>query len=80
LRSLPPSWPKSGVKVYRSLKAGGESRIESGRVLLRGESLLDKTERERRAIRGDRVAYIPQDALRALNPTFCAWGHKSGNL
>ena len=34
-----------------------------------GESLLDKTERERRAIRGDRMAYIPQDALRSLNPT-----------
>ena len=45
------------------------ARIESGRILLRGESLLDKTERERRSIRGDRVAYIPQDALRALNPT-----------
>jgi oligopeptide/dipeptide ABC transporter ATP-binding protein len=43
--------------------------IESGRILLGGESLLDKSERERRAIRGDRVAYIPQDALRSLNPT-----------
>ena len=31
--------------------------------------MLTMTERERRAIRGDRVAYIPQDALRALNPT-----------
>ena len=45
------------------------ARIESGRILLGGESLLDKTERDRRAIRGDRVAYIPQDALRSLNPT-----------
>jgi oligopeptide/dipeptide ABC transporter ATP-binding protein len=45
------------------------ARIESGRILLGGESLLDKTERQRRAIRGDRVAYIPQDALRSLNPT-----------
>jgi peptide/nickel transport system ATP-binding protein len=45
------------------------ARIESGRILLSRESLLDKTERERRAIRGDRVAYIPQDALRSLNPT-----------
>jgi peptide/nickel transport system ATP-binding protein len=43
--------------------------IESGRILLDGESLLDKTENERRAIRGDRIAYIPQDALRSLNPT-----------
>jgi ABC-type glutathione transport system ATPase component len=38
--------------------------IESGRILLDGESLLDKTENERRAIRGDRIAYIPQNALR----------------
>ena len=45
------------------------ARIESGRIRLKGESLFDKTERERRAIRGNRVAYIPQDALRALNPT-----------
>ncbi|HEY1783034.1 MAG TPA: ABC transporter ATP-binding protein [Roseiarcus sp.] len=45
------------------------ARIDSGRILLGGDSLLDKTERERRAIRGDRVAYIPQDALRSLNPT-----------
>ena len=45
------------------------ARIESGRILLGGESLLDMTERERRAMRGDRVAYIPQDALRSLNPT-----------
>jgi peptide/nickel transport system ATP-binding protein len=43
--------------------------IESGRILLGGESLFNKSERERRAIRGDRVAYIPQDALRSLNPT-----------
>ena len=45
------------------------ARIEAGCILLGGESLLDKTERERRAIRGDRIAYIPQDALRSLNPT-----------
>jgi oligopeptide/dipeptide ABC transporter ATP-binding protein len=45
------------------------ARVESGRILLAGEPLIDKTERERREIRGERVAYIPQDALRALNPT-----------
>ena len=45
------------------------ARVESGCILLGGKSLLDKTERERRAIRGDRMAYIPQDALRSLNPT-----------
>src|SRR6202041_2313360 len=45
------------------------ARIECGCIVLGGESLLDKTDRERRAIRGDRMAYIPQDAMRPLNPT-----------
>jgi oligopeptide/dipeptide ABC transporter ATP-binding protein len=45
------------------------ARIESGCIVLGGEPLLDKTDRERRAIRGDRMAYIPQDAMRSLNPT-----------
>jgi peptide/nickel transport system ATP-binding protein len=45
------------------------ARIESGCIVLGGESLLDKIDRERRAIRGDRMAYIPQDAMRSLNPT-----------
>jgi peptide/nickel transport system ATP-binding protein len=45
------------------------AHIESGCIVLGGESLLDKTDRERRAIRGDRMAYIPQDAMRSLNPT-----------
>jgi peptide/nickel transport system ATP-binding protein len=55
------------------------ARIESGRILLAGESMLTMAERERRAIRGDRVAYIPQDALRALNPTLRV-GRRSGSL
>jgi oligopeptide/dipeptide ABC transporter ATP-binding protein len=44
------------------------ARVARGRLALGGRSLLDLPERERRAIRGDRVALIPQDALRALNP------------
>ena len=45
------------------------ARILSGSVHLSGDSLLDKPDSYRRAIRGDRIALIPQDALRALNPT-----------
>jgi oligopeptide/dipeptide ABC transporter ATP-binding protein len=45
------------------------ARIASGTIRFSAESVLDKSERERRAIRGDRIALIPQDALRALNPT-----------
>ncbi|MBV9559141.1 MAG: ABC transporter ATP-binding protein [Bradyrhizobium sp.] len=46
------------------------ARIRSGLIRLSGTSLLDLSEDEWRAIRGDRVAFIPQDALRALNPVF----------
>ena len=44
------------------------ARITSGKIQVDGVSLLDQSERERRASRGGRVALIPQDALRALNP------------
>lgn len=43
--------------------------VRKGTIHLSGDSLLDKSESYRRAIRGDRIALIPQDALRALNPT-----------
>jgi peptide/nickel transport system ATP-binding protein len=46
------------------------ARIRSGSIRLSGTSLLDLSEDEWRAIRGDHVAFIPQDALRALNPVF----------
>ncbi|MDQ2801955.1 MAG: ATP-binding cassette domain-containing protein, partial [Pseudomonadota bacterium] len=42
--------------------------ITGGAIRLDGVSLLDLPERQRRASRGSRVAFIPQDALRALNP------------
>ena len=45
------------------------ARVLEGTVHLSGDSLLDQSESYQRAIRGDRVALIPQDALRALNPT-----------
>ncbi|MFL5258481.1 MAG: ABC transporter ATP-binding protein [Hyphomicrobiales bacterium] len=45
------------------------ARIERGRITLNGRSLTELTPAERRHVLGDRMAYIPQDALRALNPT-----------
>ncbi|HZT19910.1 MAG TPA: ABC transporter ATP-binding protein, partial [Dongiaceae bacterium] len=44
------------------------ARVRSGSIRLAGESLIGLPEARWRAIRGDRVAFIPQDALRALNP------------
>ena len=43
-------------------------RIVGGRILFRGRDLLRMSGEQRRRLRGDRVAYIPQDPLRALNP------------
>jgi oligopeptide/dipeptide ABC transporter ATP-binding protein len=44
------------------------ARIAAGDINLRGEDITRLRDSERRKLRGDRVAFIPQDALRALNP------------
>jgi oligopeptide transport system ATP-binding protein len=43
-------------------------KIERGRVLLRGEDLLVKSEPEMRKIRGKEIAMIFQDPMTSLNP------------
>jgi peptide/nickel transport system permease protein len=43
-------------------------RIVGGRVLFEGEDLLRVPEERRRRLRGDRITYIPQDPMTALNP------------
>ncbi len=40
----------------------------SGEITLSGKALTTLPEAALRKLRGDRIAYIPQDALRALNP------------
>jgi peptide/nickel transport system ATP-binding protein len=40
----------------------------AGEIKLTGQSLTRLSEAALRKLRGDRIAYIPQDALRALNP------------
>jgi ABC-type glutathione transport system ATPase component len=45
------------------------ARLTNGHILLDGRPLLDLGREERRRLLGNRLAYIPQDALRALNPT-----------
>ncbi len=44
------------------------SRVVGGRVLFKGENLLDKSEEQLRAYRGKHIAMILQDPMRALNP------------
>jgi oligopeptide/dipeptide ABC transporter ATP-binding protein len=44
------------------------ARIAAGDIRLQGQAITRLPDAERRKLRGDRVAFIPQDALRALNP------------
>ncbi|GAA1785551.1 ABC transporter ATP-binding protein [Luedemannella flava] len=45
-------------------------RITGGRILFKGNDLLEMEEADRRQVRGQSVAMIFQDALSALNPVF----------
>jgi oligopeptide transport system ATP-binding protein len=44
--------------------------ITGGQLRFHGEDLLQLSEKDRRAVRGQRIAMIFQDALTALNPVF----------
>jgi oligopeptide/dipeptide ABC transporter ATP-binding protein len=44
--------------------------IESGEILLNGENLLEKSEKEMRRIRGNKITMIFQDPMSTLNPVF----------
>jgi len=44
--------------------------IESGEILLDGEDLLSKTEKEMQKIRGNKISMIFQDPMSTLNPVF----------
>jgi oligopeptide/dipeptide ABC transporter ATP-binding protein len=46
------------------------ARIVKGAIRLQGENLLEKSEREMRAIRGRRISMILQDPQTSLNPVF----------
>lgn len=57
----------SAMSVFRLLPRG--ARIVSGDIELGGQSLLALSGEDMRKVRGRRIAYIPQDAERSLNPT-----------
>src|SRR5207245_2019821 len=46
------------------------ARIVKGKIVLQGENLLDKSEREMRAIRGRRISMILQDPQTSCIPVF----------
>ena len=45
-----------------------QSHVISGEILLNGEDLLKKTEKQLRKIRGEKISMIFQDPMTALNP------------
>ena len=46
------------------------SSVLGGEIILDGESILDKTEKEMRSIRGNKVAMIFQEPMTSLNPVY----------
>ncbi|MCD8010436.1 MAG: ABC transporter ATP-binding protein [Lachnospiraceae bacterium] len=46
------------------------AKVVSGKIYLDGEDLMEKSEKEMRAIRGKKTAMIFQDPMTALNPIF----------
>ncbi|HEY0615279.1 MAG TPA: ATP-binding cassette domain-containing protein, partial [Candidatus Elarobacter sp.] len=56
----------TSLSIMRLIAQNG--RIERGRVLFKGENLLEKSEAEMRKIRGRDIAMIFQDPMTSLNP------------
>jgi peptide/nickel transport system ATP-binding protein len=50
------------------LLASPPGRVESGRILYKGEDLLQKTKEQMRQYRGKKISMIYQDPMTALNP------------
>jgi oligopeptide/dipeptide ABC transporter ATP-binding protein len=46
-----------------------QARMDGGTIRLKGEVIDGLASNDRRRLLGDRIAFVPQDALRALNPT-----------
>jgi oligopeptide/dipeptide ABC transporter ATP-binding protein len=44
--------------------------IQSGRILFEGANMLDKSDAEMRALRGQKIAMVFQEPMSALNPVF----------
>ncbi|MEW5720596.1 MAG: ABC transporter ATP-binding protein [Chloroflexota bacterium] len=58
----------TGLGVLRLVPKPG--KITAGRILLRGDDLLAKSDREMQQIRGGQIAMIFQDPASSLNPVF----------
>lgn len=58
----------TGFSILKMIDPPG--KYESGKIFFDGENLLDKTEAEMSAIRGDKISMIFQDPMTSLNPLY----------
>jgi len=56
----------TALSIMRAIRHPG--RIVNGKIMFRGENLLEKSDKEMRDIRGREIAYITQDPLTSLDP------------
>jgi len=64
---------QTAFSILRLLPAGG--RIASGAIEFEGKDLAALSEREMTAVRGRKIAYIPQEPMSNLDPSFTI-GHQ----
>ncbi len=57
----------TSLSIMRLL--GGSGKTVGGEIIFKGENLLDKTEKEMMAIRGNNISMIFQEPMTSLNPT-----------
>ncbi|WP_432409611.1 ABC transporter ATP-binding protein [Wukongibacter sp. M2B1] len=58
----------TSMSVMKLLQYPG--KIKSGEVLFKGEDIVEKTDKEMMAIRGNEIAMIFQDPMTSLNPVY----------
>lgn len=58
----------TGLSILRLVPSPG--RIVDGKIVFKGENLIEKEEEEMRRIRGEMIAMIFQDPTSSLNPVF----------
>ncbi len=58
----------TSLSIMKLIK--GTGRITKGKIIYRGENLLNKSEKEMMKIRGNDIAMIFQDPMTSLNPVF----------
>ncbi len=58
----------TSLSMLRLVPPPGE--IVGGRIILEGQDLLSLTEAQMRSVRGNKIAFIPQDPMTSLNPVY----------